>query len=196
MLLTLFNSIVHLYLAFTVKIMTSMYFTLVFQVIACKDIGSVDLRQILKFVIPQLAWLSVKGQKPLRFHSSYFKGIIHPKMKILSPSCRSKPTRPSIIFGIQIKIFLMKSESFLTLHRQQGNWNVPRPRNDIIKISTLPSGGAAEFSRLWISSAQNCAFMCVSLPIFLFFYFSFDTCIVCNDYVRQKNTFGHWTTLH
>ncbi len=37
-----------------------------------------------------------------------------------SPSCRSKPVRLSIIFGTQIKIFLMKSESFLTLHRQQG----------------------------------------------------------------------------
>ncbi len=36
--------------------------------------------------------------------------------------------------------------------------------------------------------------LCVFL--YLFFYFSFDTCIVCNDYVRQKNTFGHWTTLH
>ncbi len=32
-----------------VKMMTSMYFTLVFQVIVCKDIGSVDLRQILTF---------------------------------------------------------------------------------------------------------------------------------------------------
>ncbi len=62
--------------------------------------------------------------------------------------------------------------------------------------AVISSGGAAEFSRLWISSAQNCAFMCVSLPSFYFFYFSFDTCIVCNDYVRQKNTFGHWTTLH
>ncbi len=28
-----------------------------------------------------------------------------------SPSCRSKPVRPSFIFGTQIKIFLMKSES-------------------------------------------------------------------------------------
>ncbi len=36
------------------------------------------------------------------------------------------------------------------------------------------SGGAAEFSRLWISSAQNCAFMCCFfLTYFLFFYFSF-----------------------
>ncbi len=33
--------------------LNTMYFTLVFQVIVCKDIGSVDLRQILKFVIPQ-----------------------------------------------------------------------------------------------------------------------------------------------
>ncbi len=55
-----------------------------------------------------------------------------------------------------------------------------------------PSGGAAEFSRLWIRSAQNCAFMC----FFTYFYFYFYTCNVCNDYVWQKNTFGHWTALH
>ncbi len=53
--------------------------------------------------------------------------------------------------------------------------------------------GAALFSRLGISSAQNCAFMCFVLPIFTF---SFYTCNVCNDYLRQKNTFGHWTALH
>ncbi len=46
-----------------------------------------------------------------------------------SPSCHSKPVRPSFIFGTQIKIFLMKSESYLTLHRQKHNWNVPRSRN-------------------------------------------------------------------
>ncbi len=34
-----------------------------------------------------------------------------------SSSYRSKPVRPSFIF---VKIFSMKSESFLTLHRQQG----------------------------------------------------------------------------
>uniref|UniRef100_A0A8C1UPK0 Rho GTPase activating protein 4b n=1 Tax=Cyprinus carpio TaxID=7962 RepID=A0A8C1UPK0_CYPCA len=48
-----------------------------------------------------------------------FKKQIPTKMKILSlitqPSCRSKPVRPSFIFRTQIKIFLMKSESFLTL---------------------------------------------------------------------------------
>ncbi len=33
-----------------------------------------------------------------------------------SPSCLYKHVRPSFIFGTQIKIFLMKSESFLTLH--------------------------------------------------------------------------------
>ncbi len=48
-----------------------------------------------------------------------------------SPSCRSKPVRPSFIVRTQIKIFLMKSESFLTLHKQQCNWNFPRPRNVI-----------------------------------------------------------------
>ncbi len=46
-----------------------------------------------------------------------------------SRSCRSKPVNPSFIFRTLIKIFLMKSESSLTLHRQQCNWNVPRPRN-------------------------------------------------------------------
>ncbi len=60
------------------------------------------------------------------------KGLVHPKMKIVinySPSCRSKPVRPSFIFGTQIKMFFMKSESYQTLHRQQCNWNVPRSRN-------------------------------------------------------------------
>ncbi len=33
---------------------------------------------------------------------------------------------PSFISIKQIKIFLMKSESFLTLHRQQRNWNIVR----------------------------------------------------------------------
>ncbi len=37
------------------------------------------------------------------------------------PSRRSKPVRPSFIFETQIKIFLMKSESFLTLHTIYSN---------------------------------------------------------------------------
>ncbi len=50
------------------------------------------------------------------------KGIVHPKKKKnsvinYSPSCRSKPVRTLFILGTQIKIFLMKSESSLTLHR-------------------------------------------------------------------------------
>jgi len=44
-----------------------------------------------------------------------------------SPSGRSKPIRPSFIFGTLIKTFLMKSKSFLTLHRQQGNYHVQSP---------------------------------------------------------------------
>ncbi len=44
------------------------------------------------------------------------KGIVHPKIIILSlMTRRSKPVHP------QIKIFLMKSESSLTLHTQQGS---------------------------------------------------------------------------
>ncbi len=53
-----------------------------------------------------------------------------------SPSCPSKPVRPSFIFRTQIKIFLMKSKSFLTLHRQQWNFHVQGPKvsKDIIKM--------------------------------------------------------------
>ncbi len=57
-----------------------------------------------------------------------FKVIVHPKKKNsvinYSPSCCSKPARPLFIFRTHIKIFLMKSESFLALHRQQHNWHV------------------------------------------------------------------------
>ncbi len=56
------------------------------------------------------------------------KGIVHPKNENsiinYSPSCRSKPIRHLFIFTTQIKIFLMKSESFLTLHRQQWNYHI------------------------------------------------------------------------
>ncbi len=41
-----------------------------------------------------------------------------------SPSYHSKPVNPSFIFGTQIKMSLMKSESFLTLHRRQQNYHV------------------------------------------------------------------------
>ncbi len=65
-----------------------------------------------------------------------FKGIIHPKITQI----------PSFIFGTQIKIFLMKSESFLTLHRPQCNWNVPRPRNkDIGKTVHVTSVAQLQF---------------------------------------------------
>ncbi len=58
-----------------------------------------------------------------------------------SPSCRSKPLRSPFIFGTQIKIFLMKSESFLTLHRQQWNYPVQDPERykDIVKIVHVTS---------------------------------------------------------
>ncbi len=56
-----------------------------------------------------------------------------------------------------------------------------------------PALPVALLSCLWISSAQNCAFMYFFLT---YFYFSFYTCNICNDYLWQKNTFGHWTALH
>ncbi len=40
------------------------------------------------------------------------------------PSWRSKFVRPLCVFGTQIKIFLLKSGSFLTPHKQQHNYHV------------------------------------------------------------------------
>ncbi len=55
----------------------------------------------------------------------HLKGIIHPKKYIsvinYSSSCNFKPIRPKFIFETKIKIFLLKSECFLTLHRPQQN---------------------------------------------------------------------------
>ncbi len=77
-------------------------------------------------------WTSPRHSNLLRCTCRSIKGSIHPKMKIVINyplSCRSRAVRPSFIFRTQIKIFLMKSESYLTLHRQQLNWKVPRSRN-------------------------------------------------------------------
>ncbi len=66
-----------------------------------------------------------------------FKGIVQPKNNSVinyTPSCWSKTIRPSFIFWTQIKIFSM---SFLTLHWEQCNWNVPRPRN-VVRTSVHP----------------------------------------------------------
>ncbi len=49
---------------------------------------------------------------------------------INSPSCCSKPIRPSLILGTQIKIFFMKSMSFLTLHRLQQNYHIQGPETE------------------------------------------------------------------
>ncbi len=62
--------------------------------------------------------------------SGCFKGIVHPKKKIVNnytPSCHSKPVRHLFVFGTQIKIFLIKSERSLTIHRQQGSYHVQGP---------------------------------------------------------------------
>ncbi len=57
-----------------------------------------------------------------------------------SPSCRSKPVRPSFIFGTQMKIFLIQSENFLILHRQPCNWDkVQKGSKDIIKTVHVTS---------------------------------------------------------
>ncbi len=52
--------------------------------------------------------------------------------------------------------------------------------------------GAAVFSHLSSSSAQ----IVLLSTLLRIFTFSFYTHNVCTDYLRQKNTFGHWTPLH
>ncbi len=47
------------------------------------------------------------------------KGIVHPKMKILSLITHPYVIPNPFIFRTQIKIFLMHSKSSLTLRRQQ-----------------------------------------------------------------------------
>ncbi len=75
----------------------------------------------LLFLIHYIQNNNIRHFTPLHFlktcHASKF-------CHLYSPSCRSKPVTLSFIFGTQIKIFLLKSESFLTLRRQQSNWKV------------------------------------------------------------------------
>ncbi len=59
-----------------------------------------------------------------------------------SLSCRSKPVRPLVIFGTQIKIFVMKSESFLTLHIDSNTtdtFKAQKDSKDIVKIVHVTS---------------------------------------------------------
>ncbi len=67
------------------------------------------------------------------------RDIVHPKMPILKLITNSHVIpRLSFNFGTPIKIFFMKFESFLTLHRQQRNhYNQAqkgRKHNDIMEI--------------------------------------------------------------
>ncbi len=62
-------------------------------------------------------------QKKSFYLSSFLKGKFIQKCLFFF----SKPVRPSFIFRTQIKIFLMKSKSFLILHRQQRNYHFQGP---------------------------------------------------------------------
>ncbi len=60
--------------------------------------------------------------------------------------------------------------------------SAPETQHRIFPVALL-SSVACELAPLKI------VFLC---GVFFYFY----TCNVCNDYVRQENTFGHWTALH
>ncbi len=60
-----------------------------------------------------------------------------------------------------------------------------------------PGWLAMVFSCLLSSVACELALLkIVLLSVFFTYFYSFYTCNVCKDYLRQKNTFGHWTALH
>ncbi len=92
-------------------------------------------------------WLNFLASIRFVFISFLVKGIVHPKIKIMSfithvPSCRPTPVRPSFIFGKQIVFFcfvFMKSESFLTLHWQQGYYHDQGTETDVFKIVHVTS---------------------------------------------------------
>ncbi len=99
------------------------------------------LEDCLKNILTKHQFCNSSEQKITRT----LKGIVHPKNYSVvnySPSCRSKPVRPSFIFRTQIMIFLIKSESFLTLRRQQCRFKAQKDRKDIISFSQL----------LWLNS--------------------------------------------
>ncbi len=63
---------------------------------------------------------------------SDFKGLVHPKMKIMSLITHpmSFQTRKTFVHLQNTnKDVFDEIESYLTLHRQQHNWNVPKSRN-------------------------------------------------------------------
>ncbi len=56
----------------------------------------------------------------------------------------------SFIFRTQIKIFLMKSESFLTLHRQQCKYQIQDPEKTLLTVT-----GCYEATRILFVHKEN-----------------------------------------
>ncbi len=79
-----------------------------------------------------------------KVHSFFFEGIVwrdsSPRNENsvinCSPLCHSKPAGPLFIFGTQIKVFLMKSKSFLSLQWQQRNYHVERDEQKFYRFGT------------------------------------------------------------
>ncbi len=83
--------------------------------------------------------------KPSRFqllNMATFKGIVQPKILIMLLITHPHVVSNCKIFRTQFNIFLMKSESFLTLHRQQCNWHTFKAQKgskDIVKTFHVTS---------------------------------------------------------
>ncbi len=98
----------------------------------------------------------------------------------------------------------MKSDSFLTLHRQQCNWNAPRPRNvvrkDIGKIVHVISVAQLQFCKatrkLFVrkENKNNNLFNNSSSWVTVFHHFgeNHDACIISVVYVQHACVFS-WT---
>ncbi len=91
----------------------------------------------------------VCGTEQIQKNSSPKNVCIPNSVIIYLPSCGSKPVIPLFIFGTQIKLFLIKSKSFLTLHRQQWNWNMTQKDiKRIVKIVHVTSVVFMKFMKL------------------------------------------------
>ncbi len=118
---------------------------------------------------------------------SYFHSIL--RIYIPFRSLRSASERRLVVPSQRGSKSLSRTFSFTI----PGRWNVspPPPSGPLSSGGGLPvallSSVACELAPLKI------AFLCVFI---FYFYLSFYTCNFCNDYVRQENTFGHWTALH
>ncbi len=100
-----------------------------------------------KYLRKKLSWKTLRDSLPKNEYSAIN----------YSPSCHSKPVRALFIFGTKLRYFWWNHKSFLTLHRQQGNYHVQGQRiRTSIKLSIK--------LHFWVNYAFNSKGMQVVIP--------------------------------